>query len=531
MCARKRPVTTGDARAARLLRDRVDERLGELGRRRRGPRRPPPLARVAEQRELRDDAERAARLEQARGSCGPPRRARTRRCTSFCASARAASGPSPRATPTSARRPAPISATVSPADADARLRGRAARRRARRSGHEAAPDPRSGRGTRRCPSVRSSTIWQMRTPGWSSSGWPATLLISSTWRFETPGCTKADVTWIMRPRRAKRLRPSRKPQRSGASVMRSRVMPWTVAPGGSTYGRRTRCAACSGGSRRPRVIGIGAGPGSSTRSSSPSVRSIDAGPTASGENGSMRSRPDSSSARIAVARQDRHGGAHDTVARVRHPFFDLPRPIVIGHRGSSGEAPENTLPAFERALEQGAAILETDVHATARRRGRDLPRRARRPHDRRRGRDRGARLRRAPPPRRRLRLHAGRRRARSRSAAAGMRIATLAEAFEAFPEARFNIEIKRDDAGARGRRARARSRTPGARSARSSPRATTARWRGCGGACAETGLAPAVGASRRRRARLRARGARGQRAAARADGAPDPRRASAAARS
>ena len=50
---------------------------------------------------------------------------------------------------------------------------------------------------------------------------------------------------------------------------------------------------------------------------------------------------------------------------MRHPFFELPTPIVIGHRGSSGEAPENTLPAFARALEQGAAILETDVHATA----------------------------------------------------------------------------------------------------------------------------------------------------------------------
>jgi glycerophosphoryl diester phosphodiesterase len=49
---------------------------------------------------------------------------------------------------------------------------------------------------------------------------------------------------------------------------------------------------------------------------------------------------------------------------VGHPFLDLPRPIVFGHRGASGEAPENTLVAFERALEQGAAILETDVHVT-----------------------------------------------------------------------------------------------------------------------------------------------------------------------
>ena len=53
-----------------------------------------------------------------------------------------------------------------------------------------------------------------------------------------------------------------------------------------------------------------------------------------------------------------------TLRGVTHPFLDLPRPIVFGHRGASGEAPENTLVAFERALEQGAAILETDVHVT-----------------------------------------------------------------------------------------------------------------------------------------------------------------------
>jgi glycerophosphoryl diester phosphodiesterase len=49
---------------------------------------------------------------------------------------------------------------------------------------------------------------------------------------------------------------------------------------------------------------------------------------------------------------------------MRHPFFDVPVPTVIGHRGSSGEAPENTIPAFSRALELGASILETDVHRT-----------------------------------------------------------------------------------------------------------------------------------------------------------------------
>ena len=40
------------------------------------------------------------------------------------------------------------------------------------------------------------------------------------------------------------------------------------------------------------------------------------------------------------------------------------RPIV-GHRGASGENPENTLLSFDRALEQGADALELDVRLTA----------------------------------------------------------------------------------------------------------------------------------------------------------------------
>jgi len=47
-----------------------------------------------------------------------------------------------------------------------------------------------------------------------------------------------------------------------------------------------------------------------------------------------------------------------------HPYFAVPTPTVIGHRGAAGEAPENTLPSFARALEAGAAILESDVHLT-----------------------------------------------------------------------------------------------------------------------------------------------------------------------
>jgi glycerophosphoryl diester phosphodiesterase len=39
--------------------------------------------------------------------------------------------------------------------------------------------------------------------------------------------------------------------------------------------------------------------------------------------------------------------------------------LVIAHRGASWERPENTLPAFERAIELGADAIELDVHADA----------------------------------------------------------------------------------------------------------------------------------------------------------------------
>ena len=39
-------------------------------------------------------------------------------------------------------------------------------------------------------------------------------------------------------------------------------------------------------------------------------------------------------------------------------------PIIIAHRGASAYAPENTISAFEKAIEMGAVIIETDVHQT-----------------------------------------------------------------------------------------------------------------------------------------------------------------------
>ncbi|OCT15000.1 glycerophosphodiester phosphodiesterase [Paenibacillus pectinilyticus] len=40
------------------------------------------------------------------------------------------------------------------------------------------------------------------------------------------------------------------------------------------------------------------------------------------------------------------------------------KPMVIGHRGAAGEAPENTMASFALALRQGAQAIELDVHIT-----------------------------------------------------------------------------------------------------------------------------------------------------------------------
>lgn len=45
-------------------------------------------------------------------------------------------------------------------------------------------------------------------------------------------------------------------------------------------------------------------------------------------------------------------------------FGDHPGPYVIGHRGASGYAPENTMVSFERALALRADAIELDVHPT-----------------------------------------------------------------------------------------------------------------------------------------------------------------------
>src|SRR6266852_227824 len=53
-----------------------------------------------------------------------------------------------------------------------------------------------------------------------------------------------------------------------------------------------------------------------------------------------------------------------------HPSSLIPHPSSLasfdlqGHRGARGLKPENTLPAFETALDLGVTSIETDVHLT-----------------------------------------------------------------------------------------------------------------------------------------------------------------------
>jgi glycerophosphoryl diester phosphodiesterase len=137
--------------------------------------------------------------------------------------------------------------------------------------------------------------------------------------------------------------------------------------------------------------------------------------------------------------------AHDTVRAMAHPYFDLPRPVVIGHRGAAGERPENTLAAFARGLEAGAAILESDLHLT--RDGVVVM-----AHD-----DTVDRTTDGSGPLRGFsfaelaKLDAGYHFSTDGGSSfpfrgRGLRIPTLEEGFNAFPGVRFNLELKHDGA-------------------------------------------------------------------------------------
>lgn len=115
-------------------------------------------------------------------------------------------------------------------------------------------------------------------------------------------------------------------------------------------------------------------------------------------------------------------------------------PLLFAHRGASLELPENTLEAFERGLSLGASYLETDTHLT--RDGHPVL-----AHD-----PSGERMAGEPVMvsgcslAQVKRWDAGRNfidpQGRQPFAGQSYRVPTLAEALEAFPGARFNVDIK-----------------------------------------------------------------------------------------
>ncbi len=111
-------------------------------------------------------------------------------------------------------------------------------------------------------------------------------------------------------------------------------------------------------------------------------------------------------------------------------YLSLPRPRVFAHRGLAVDAPENTLLSFARAIAAGASYIETDVHASV---------------------DGVAIIAHDPD----LRRVAGRdvrvgqltlAELRKIDLGHGQAFCSLVEALDAFPETRFNIDIKSTDA-------------------------------------------------------------------------------------
>lgn len=60
----------------------------------------------------------------------------------------------------------------------------------------------------------------------------------------------------------------------------------------------------------------------------------------------------------------RVGAALAALALLPTPLFAQDAMLVIAHRGASGERPEHTLAAYERAIDQGADYIEPDLVAT-----------------------------------------------------------------------------------------------------------------------------------------------------------------------
>ncbi|MCX7679791.1 MAG: glycerophosphodiester phosphodiesterase [Spirochaetes bacterium] len=49
---------------------------------------------------------------------------------------------------------------------------------------------------------------------------------------------------------------------------------------------------------------------------------------------------------------------------MKNKSFFTPEPRIFGHRGNPNDFPENTIPSFESAINIGVDVIETDVHCT-----------------------------------------------------------------------------------------------------------------------------------------------------------------------
>lgn len=129
-------------------------------------------------------------------------------------------------------------------------------------------------------------------------------------------------------------------------------------------------------------------------------------------------------------RRSDDGGQSDSGWPPVVTYFSPPPPRILAHRGLAIHAPENTLLAFRRATSIGVTHLETDVHASA-----DGVAVISHDHDLRRVAGRAARVDQLTMAE-----------LRHIDLGHGQGFVSLKEALDAFPQARFNIDLKSADA-------------------------------------------------------------------------------------